>query len=160
MQAALREAVAKIPPAAMRAALQDPDGFTPEGLMTLERKVSARALRDYLNWRVKPVAGRGELNEINLVDWDSTPEFYEATSIAHGHILHFKQEWRADGYSLGELARSIPLAPGQKKQVAVLEWDRVDTAARTEATDVSEAVSATLSRDRDIDEIANVAFSE
>jgi hypothetical protein len=160
MQAALREAVAKIPPAAIKAALEDPDGFTPEGLMTLQRRVSAKVLKDYLNWRIKPVANRGELNEVNLVDWDFTPEFYQATSIAHGHILHFKQEWRADGYSLGELVRSIPLAPGQKKQIAVLEWDRADTAARTEATDVSEAVSATLSRDRDIDEIANVAFSE
>lgn len=160
LQAALSEAVAKIPPAAVKAALEDPDGFTPEGLMMLQRKVSAKALRDYLNWRIKPVANRGELNEINLVDWDFTPEFYQATSIAHGHILHFKQEWRADGYSLGELVRSIPLAPGQKKQIAVLEWDRADTAARTEATDVEEVVSATLSRDRDIDEIANVAFSE
>ncbi len=160
IQTAVRAAVAKIPPAALKAALQDPDGFTPESLMTLERKVSAQALSTYLTWRAKPFAGRGELNETNLVDWDATPEFYQATSIAHGHILHFKQEWRADGYSLGELVRSIPLAPGQKKQIAVLEWDREDTAARTEATDSSEAVSATLSRDRDIDEIANVAFSE
>jgi hypothetical protein len=160
MQAAVRAAVAKIPPVALKAALQDPDGFTPESLMTLERRVSAQALTAYLNWRAKPFAGRGALSESNLVDWDATPEFYQATSIAHGHILHFKQEWRADGYSLGELVRSIPLAPGQKKQIAVLEWDRVDTAARTEATDSSEALSATLSRDRDIDEIANVAFSE
>lgn len=160
IQTAVRTAVAKIPPAALKAALQDPDGFTPESLMTLERRVSAQALANYLNWRAKPFAGRGVLDENNLVDWDATPEFYQATSIAHGHILHFKQEWRADGYSLGELVRSIPLAPGQKKQTATLEWDRDDTAARTEATDTSEALSARLSRDRDIDEIANVAFSE
>jgi len=160
IQTAVRAAVAKIPPAALKAALQDPDGFTPESLMTLERRVSAQALAAYLNWRAKPFAGRGVLNESNPLDWDATPEFYQATSIAHGHILHFKQEWRADGYSLGELVRSIPLAPGQKKQTAVLEWGREDTAARTEATDSSETISATLSRDRDIDEIANVAFSE
>ncbi|HEX5601191.1 MAG TPA: hypothetical protein VFX63_01530, partial [Pyrinomonadaceae bacterium] len=160
IQTAVSTAVAKIPPAALKAALQDPDGFTPESLMTLERRVSAQALATYLDWRAKPFAGRGVLDENNLVDWDATPEFYQATSIAHGHILHFKQEWRADGYSLGEVVRSIPLAPGQKKQIATLEWDRVDTAARTEATDSTEAISATLSRDRDIDEIANVAFSE
>ncbi|MCC6265300.1 MAG: hypothetical protein IT169_17135 [Bryobacterales bacterium] len=159
-QVALRATVAKIPAAALRASLDDPDGFTQEGLMTLERKTSAQALSTYLNWRARPFAGRGPLNEGNPVDWDVTPEFYQATSIAHGHILHFKQEWRADGYSLGELVRSIPLAPGQKKQVAVLEWDREDTASRTEATDVTEQLSASLSRDRDIDEIANVAFSE
>ena len=160
LQSAVRSAVAKIPAAALKAAIQDPDGFTPEALMTLERKVSAQALSAYLNWRVKPFAGRAALTAANPVDWDFTPEFYQATSIAHGHILHFKQEWRADGYSLGELVRSIPLAPGQKKQIATLEWDRADTAARTESTDSFESVSATLSRDRDIDEIANVAFSE
>src|SRR5205085_10392440 len=145
---------------ALRAALEDPDGFTPTGLMTLERKVSASALATYLNWRRKPVAGRGNLDTGNPIDWDVTPEFYQATSIAHGHILHFKQQWGADGYSLGELVKSIPLAPGQKKQIAVVEWDRQDTAARTEATDESEALTATMSRDRDIDQIANVAFSE
>src|SRR6185312_3865484 len=160
IQGAVREAVAKIPPAALKAALEDPDGFTPESLMTLERRVSAQALTTYLNWRARPVSGRGVLNEDNPVDWDATPEFYQATSIAHGHILHFKQEWRADGYSLGELVRSIPLAPGQKKQISTLDWNRADTTSRTEATDSFEAVSATLSRDRDIDEIANVAFSE
>lgn len=160
LEAAVRAAVAKIPPAALKAAIQDPDGFTPEALMTLERKISAQALAAYLNWRAKPFAGRGDLTAANPVDWDFTPEFYQATSIAHGHILHFKQEWRADGYSLGELVRSIPLAPGQKKQIATLDWDRADTATRTEATDSFESVSATLSRDRDIDEIASVAFSE
>ncbi|HYP09281.1 MAG TPA: hypothetical protein VER03_23860 [Bryobacteraceae bacterium] len=160
MEIAVRQAVAKIPPAALKVALEDPDGFTPESLMTLERRVSAQALAAYLNWRAKPFAGRGALNQGNPVDWDLTPEFYQATSIAHGHILHFKQEWRADGYSLGELVRSVPLAPGQKKQMAVIAWDRLDEASRTEATESTEAISATLSRDRDIDEIANVAFSE
>ena len=41
---------------------------------------------------------------------------YQAASVAHGHLLHFKQEWRPDGYSIGDLIYSLPLAPGQKKQ--------------------------------------------
>ena len=49
----------------------------------------------------KTVAGRAALTADNSVDWDGTPTFYQATTIAHGHILFYKQVWKADGYSLG-----------------------------------------------------------
>ena len=159
-QASLKAALAKIPAKALQAALHDPDGFTPVSLMTLERRASVEALRGYLSARRKKVSGRAELNEDNPFDWDETPEFYQATSIAHGHLLHFKQEWKADGYSLGELVKSIPLAPGQKKQIAILDWDREDSASRSEVREASESLEAFLSRDRDINEIANAAFRE
>lgn len=159
-QAAMKAALAKIPAAALQASLQDPDGFTPVSLMTLERRASAEALRLYLGARRKTVGGRGELTQDNPVDWDETPEFYQATSIAHGHLLNFKQEWKADGYSLGELVKSIPLAPGQKKQIAVLDWDREDEASRRESRVATEALEAFVSHDRDINEIANSSFRE
>lgn len=159
-QASLKAALAKIPAKALQAAIHDPDGFTPVSLMTLERRSAMNALYCYLGARRKKVSGRAELNEDNPPDWDETPEFYQATSIAHGHILHFKQEWKADGYSLGELVKSIPLAPGQKKQIAILDWDREDTASRSEVREASESLEAFLSRDRDINEIANAAFHE
>lgn len=159
-ETALKSALAKIPAKALQQALQDPDGFTPIHLMTLERRASMDALRCYLKARQKKFAGRAELTEDNPVDWDETPEFYQATSIAHGHLLHFKQEWKADGYSLGEVVKSIPLAPGQKKQIAVLDWDREDRASRTEAREASESLQAFVSRDRDINEIANASFRE
>jgi hypothetical protein len=159
-EAALTEATARIPASALRAALEDPDGFTPERIMTLERRASAEALAQYLNWRAKPVSGRGALTQNNPVDWDYTPEFYQATTIAHGHLLHYKQEWKADGYSLGELLNSVPLAPGQKKQIAVLDWDRRDSTRRDESTVSTEELTAELSHDRDINEIANANFRE
>ena len=158
--AALRQATARIPTAALRAAVEDPDGFTPERVMTLERRASAQALTNYLKWRATPVTGRGEMNEGNPVDWDATPEFYQATSIAHGHLLQFKQIWKADGYSLGGLIKSVPLAPGQKKLITVLDWDRTDTATRDEETISTEQLAANLSHDRDINEITNASFQE
>ena len=39
------------------------------------------------------------LNEQKFVDWD-TLHFYQATTVAHGHILQVRQVWKADGYSL------------------------------------------------------------
>jgi hypothetical protein len=159
-EAALKSTLEKIPVRALQAALADPDGFTPVSLMTLERRSSIAALRAYLNARRRKEPGRAELNQENPPDWDETAEFQQATSIAHGHLLHFKQEWKADGYSLGELIKSIPLAPGQKKQIAVLDWDREDSASRTEAREASESLEAFISRDRDINEIANASFRE
>ncbi len=47
---------------------------------------------------------RAELGAENAMNWDDpdvdNPGFFEATSVAHGHLLQFKQVWRADGYSL------------------------------------------------------------
>ncbi|WP_300670670.1 papain-like cysteine protease family protein [Desulfoluna sp.] len=104
--------------------------------------------------------GRKELSVENSVDWDETPTIYENTTIAHGHILHFKQKWKADGYSLGDLLYSLPLAPCQEKQIAIVDWDREERAGRVETQTVSEELAAGISRDRDISEIISSSFRE
>ena len=101
--------------------------------------------------------GRAPLSATNAINWDDknvdSPAFFEATSVAHGHLLQFKQVWRADGYSLGDLLYSLPLAPGQKKQIAIVDWERRESTSRTEATSFDESLNSLLSRDRDISEI-------
>jgi hypothetical protein len=108
----------------------------------------------------KTVAERGELSAQNSVDWDGTPTFYQATSIAHGHILHYKQIWKADGYSLGDLVYSLPLAPGQKKQVVIFDWDRTEYGRRDEDKHEDEALSSYLSHNRDLYDITHSSLSE
>ena len=104
--------------------------------------------------------GRRELTVENSVDWDETPTIYENTTIAHGHILHFKQQWKADGYSLGDLLYSLPLAPCQEKQIAIVDWDREERGVRAEDQTVAESLTAGLSRNRDISEIINSSLTE
>ena len=104
--------------------------------------------------------GRKELTVENSIDWDETPTIYENTTVAHGHILHFKQKWKADGYSLGDLLYSLPLAPCQEKQIAIVDWDREERTARSEAQTVTETLVADISHDRDISEIINSSFRE
>lgn len=104
--------------------------------------------------------GRVELSLSNQIDWDETPTQYLATSLAYGHILHYKQEWTADGFSLGDLLYSLPLAPGQKKQIAVIDFDRRERASNTQSVDFRESVESSLSRDRDINEIATGIATE
>lgn len=104
--------------------------------------------------------GRTHLSPTNQIDWDDTPTIYQAASIAHGHLLHFKQEWVPDGYSLGDIVYSLPLAPGQKKQIAVLDWERRESAAKSQQLDYEEALSNTLVRDRDVNEIVAGTLTE
>ncbi len=107
----------------------------------------------------KPRA-REQLNAKNPVDWDDTPTFYQAAEIAHGHLLHFKQVWYADGYSLGDLLYSLPLAPGQKKLISVVDWERRERTERAEETTSNESLIAALSRDRDLGEVVTGTLSE
>ena len=104
--------------------------------------------------------GRTTLNSFNAIDWDDTPTLHEAASVAIGHILHYRQVWRADGYSLGDLLYSLPLAPGQKRRIAFLDWTREEQATRQEMLEEEEQLSAFLERDRDVLEIVNSNLRE
>jgi hypothetical protein len=96
----------------------------------------------------------------NRVDWDNTPTILQAVTISYGHLLHFKQVWKADGYSLGDLLHSLPLAPGQKKQIAIFDWDREESNSRAEELRYDEAIDAHLTHNRDINEITSAALNE
>jgi hypothetical protein len=104
--------------------------------------------------------GRTYLSPMNQIDWDDEPTIYQAASIAHGHLLHFKQEWLPDGYSIGDILYSLPLAPGQKKQIAVLDWERRESAANSQQLDYEETLNNSLVRDRDIHEVVNATLNE
>jgi hypothetical protein len=133
-------------------------GTTPNSLIGPLGPFSPVILSPFL-WPGRP-AGRGDLTALNPVDWDSSPTFFEAATIAHGHLLHMKQVWYADGYSLGDLLYSLPLAPGQKRVIAVLDWERRDQAGRTEGTFFTEGLQASLTRDRDVNEVVSGTLTE
>jgi hypothetical protein len=138
----------------------DPDGFTLTKLAGAEILTRKHDLVRVVDLIKRNVPGRESLSCANPVDWDDEPTFYQACTIAHGHLLHFKQQWVADGFSLGDLIYSLPLAPCQKKQIAVIDWDRRESAARRESLEEQEFLSASLSRDRDISEVANAMVRE
>ncbi len=108
----------------------------------------------------KTTADRGPLNADNSVDWDNEPTFYQAVTIAHGHILKFKQIWKAAGYSLGDLLYSVPLAPGQKKNIVIFDWGREQTGMRDDKSDFSAHIDSFLSHQRDINDIVQSSLGE
>ena len=145
----------------LRTLSRDPDGFS---LATLERSRLFSNHQDFRRRVGRLIARRPPTRETlscsNTVDWDDEPTIYQACTIAHGHLLRFKQEWVADGYSMGNLLYSLPLAPGQKKQISVLDWERRESAARFESLEAREDLDAFLQRDRDISEIVQGAVRE
>jgi hypothetical protein len=157
---ALTQAVPTLSVESLRSVLVDPDEFTPLSLMTAERLSAHQLMKDVLRAQRGQAPGRAPLDELNAVDWDETPTFYQATTIAHGHLLQFRQVWKADGYSLGDLLHSIPLAPCQKKQIVTVDWDRREDATRTEELTEQEILFADLVRDRDVKELIDSALSE
>jgi hypothetical protein len=103
---------------------------------------------------------RHVLDAGHAIDWDDTPTVHLAIDIAHGHLLEFRESLRADGFSLGNVLYSLPLAPGQRRQVAVLDWDRRTTSRRTEQLEYEERLDALLSRDRAILELVDTELTE
>jgi len=151
---------AQIDAKVLRAIARDPDGFSLTSLLTADQITRHGDLIRLLGTAIRQPPGRSRLSCSSPVDWDDDPTIYQACTIANGHVLRFKQEWIADGYSMGSLLYSLPLAPGQKKQIAVVDWERRESAARTESVEFSEQLNALLERDRDISEIVSGTIRE
>ena len=139
---------------------QQPGPITPRRLLQAEQTSTVRRVRSTVGGlsarysdRFYPGAGR-------QINWELMPAFSQATTIAHGHLLTIKQVWRSDGYSLGDLLYSLPLAPGQQKLISILDWERREIAMRAETRRVTEELNTTLTHDRDISEIVRSSLSE
>jgi Papain-like cysteine protease AvrRpt2 len=139
---------------------REPGGIGPVRLLEAERTSMVRHLRNQFVGLAGLPAGRFELSLDRQANWDEVPYAYQATTIAHGHILTMKQVWRADGYSLGDLLYSLPLAPGQQKLVSILDWERQDEARRVAHRLTTEDVSAEVGHDRDIADIVRASLHE
>lgn len=102
----------------------------------------------------------------NPIRWQDAPEasdnlsFYQAVTVATGHILFFKSIFKADGYSKGDCVYSLPLAPGQKKQI--VSYDVANTLQASESQQLSqgENLSASLFDDRTITNKLSGGISE
>ena len=92
----------------------------------------------------------------NPVRWQDAPDagdnlsFYQSVTVATGHILHYKSEFKADGYSMGDLLYSLALAPGQKKQMVVIDATHSLLGAENQSIAQGESLAANLLNDRSI----------
>jgi hypothetical protein len=92
----------------------------------------------------------------NPIRWQDAPDarnnlnFYQAVTVATGHVLHYRAVFKADGYSLGNLLYSLPLAPGQKKQIVVLDSQHSLRGSESQLISQRESLASSLVNERDI----------
>ncbi|WP_118953317.1 papain-like cysteine protease family protein [Taibaiella helva] len=123
--------------------IQQADGFKKVTFTLGEGKKVERKEVTYENpirWQDAP----------DTVDKDNHLSLYQAVNVAHGHLLTYKSVLKADGYSLGDLMYSLPLAPGQKKQIAVFDYKRTLQGSESQQLTQREGLNAALVNDRSI----------
>ncbi|WP_040950551.1 hypothetical protein [Gorillibacterium massiliense] len=77
-----------------------------------------------------------------------------------GVVHEYRVAWYPLGHSLGEILYSLPLAPGESINLAVIDWTRRDDAARKENTTLDEQIVHQEHRDRMISETVTAAVKE
>ena len=80
--------------------------------------------------------------------------------LARGYVLEYKVTWYPLGHSLGRLLYSLPLAPCESVNLAVIDWSRRDEATRGEALTVTEDLVHSQRRDRTIEETVKASLDE
>jgi hypothetical protein len=75
-------------------------------------------------------------------------------------VREFMQNWDDLGNSLGAIVYSVPLAPCESVNIAVLEATRTDSIQRADDVLARESLLHDLTRDRSINESVNTALSE
>lgn len=77
-----------------------------------------------------------------------------------GYEVDYQSEWFPIGHSLGQIAYSLPLAPGEKMKIAVVDWTRHDAAKRAEQTTEKEDLQHAALRDRTLTEAVQMVVHE
>lgn len=94
-------------------------------------------------------------------DAEAAPEDVpKASSLGLGYIVNMHQTWIPRGLSLGNLAYSLPLAPGEEQQVAVFEQRERLSVRDTERMDVSEVERFQEQVDTSTNAVFESAFDE
>jgi hypothetical protein len=111
-------------------------------------------------WLLTRTRQRAPVSPRNPIEWDGDPTIYQAGSVAGGHILEHRVQWRSNGYSLGDVAHTLTLAPRQSRRIAKVSWRRQEAAVRQEATTARDQVSQATLRDRDYSDAVSSSLSE
>lgn len=83
-----------------------------------------------------------------------------AACIRTGEVLEYQMSWCPLGHSLGQLLYSLPLAPCESVNIAVVDWSRADDARREEDSTAREQLRHELRRDRTVHETVDATLKE
>jgi hypothetical protein len=89
----------------------------------------------------------------------SETSLFEA-DVRWGALLEIKTEWFPFGHALGEIKYSLALAPAEEVKIAIIDWERKDTATRTEGVEYTEELKNEQLRERSISDTMRAALRE
>ncbi|MEP7298392.1 MAG: hypothetical protein ABI702_19585 [Burkholderiales bacterium] len=81
-----------------------------------------------------------------------------AASIAD--LLTYSVAWLPIGHGLGQVLYSMPLAPGEQVNIAIVDWARTDKATRQEQTGLTDTLTHDTIRDRTVAEVVDSSLRE
>jgi hypothetical protein len=90
----------------------------------------------------------------------AAPATNPAGQVQLGIVNDYRIAWYPLGHSLGQIQYSLPLAPGESVNLAVIDWTRRDSAQRKEVTSLDEQLVHDEHRDRGISETVASAVQE
>ena len=105
-------------------------------------------------------AGRSVMDADHPLQWEDDIAQYQAVTVAIGHLLEFRVRWRSNGYSLGNVAKTLTLAPRQVKRIQKITWERTERARRTELTQLRDQENDSVVRERDYSDMVSAHLSE
>lgn len=105
-------------------------------------------------------SGRSDMSAERPLQWEDNIAQYQAASVALGHILEFRVRTRSNGYSLGNVASTLTLAPRQTKRIQKIEFERLERARRDERTQLLDSVNDEVTRERDYNDTVAAYLSE
>lgn len=89
-----------------------------------------------------------------------TGAIQDSRTVRLGVIQDFRIAWYPLGHSLGQVLYSLPLAPGESVNLAVIDWSRQEESRRAEDSKLSERMAHEQRRERTITETVNAALRE
>lgn len=111
-------------------------------------------------WILDHITQRAPVSSRNPIEWEGDPTIYQASSVAGGHVLEWRVQWRSNGYSLGDVAYTLTLAPRQTRRISRVSWRRSERAVRREVTEAREQIAQTTLRERDYNDAVQSSLSE
>lgn len=77
-----------------------------------------------------------------------------------GYLALFRQRWVNAGNHLGEVVHSLALAPGESRNISVVDWFARQQSARDEDSEATETLTATFHQKRAINEVVEATAVE
>jgi hypothetical protein len=77
-----------------------------------------------------------------------------------GIYVMYTNSWLPVGHGLGQVLYSMPLAPAEQVNIAIIDWSRTSTDSRLEQTGLTDTLQHDTTRDRTVGEVVDATLHE